>query len=252
MDILLKTFIKLFNQIPFRLRIRLGRGLGYLFSFLPTQERAIARLQIAKYLADNPIKPSVAQVYSELGQTLAECLDLTGTLKNSEITWQTSENVSELLERKRPVLILAAHTSNWELLAAELVRIGLKMNVIGRKAQKSYLQIFLSKLRKDYGANTIWRDEAGTAKKILGALAANEAIGVLIDQDTDVSSMYSPFFGQAAKVPSSIVEIGLRQGIDMYSTLIFRDGPQRYSIIFKALDTSNGVIAALEQYNRIL
>lgn len=252
MSAFLKLIIGFLALIPFKLRLCLGRILGFTFSLFPTKERKIAELQIQISAKHFKQTPKVGAVYAELGQTFVECLYLTQTLDSCRINWHAEQEINQIIKNKSVAIFLSAHTANWELLAAALAKKGLALNVIGKPAQKSYFQELLERLRFDFAVKTIWREQAGSSKQILKALNSSEVVAALIDQDTDVSSVFAPFFGRLAKVPLSVVEIALRREIPLYSVFIFRDAQQEYSIYFEKLAGNDSALTAIEQYNQRL
>src|SRR5262249_31202416 len=59
---------------------------------------------------------------------------------------------------------------------------------------------------------SIWRGREGAARAMLKVLKSGEILGLLIDQDTDVQSVWVEFFGHPAKTPRAAADLALRLG----------------------------------------
>jgi KDO2-lipid IV(A) lauroyltransferase len=61
-------------------------------------------------------------------------------------------------------------------------------------------------------------------------LRGNAILGLLIDQDTKVQSVWVPFFGRLAKTPRAAADLALRTGAVPMLGFATRVGPCRYRI----------------------
>ena len=111
----------------------------------------------------------------------------------------------------RGVLILSAHVGNWELLAAALGDAGVPLSVVSRRPGDPVLAERLAALRARWGVESIWRD--GGTRRVVRALSAGRAVGVLMDQATDLPGVRVPFFGRLAHTPTGPAKLALRMGM---------------------------------------
>jgi len=240
-------------RLPISLRVRLGRALGVVFSLLPTRERRVAEAQIRRFLPDAPSPGAVVRaVYANLGETIAESLDLEPILRRAT-THISSTPLAELEEARaagRPLMVLAAHIGNWDLLAAFFVRSGFRVVTIGRPARNPALQSALGALRARYGIETIWRTDRGASRKIIRELRAHRLIAALLDQDIETRHEFIPFFGQPAATPSGLVELGCRLRAAFFVTTLVRTGTLSYRVDLTRLDDSSSPTEILHQYHR--
>lgn len=217
---------------PLFVRRILGRSLGSLFALLPTKERTIAALQLDLILKQKGGRTLLNRMYMGLGQTLLEFFNLKPILKRAPeyLKIEGADSLERALNRGQGLVVLSAHIGNWELLAAFIAERTQALSVVGREANYAGFQQVLSRIRRSNGIKTIWRANPGSARQIIKDLRANRVIGVLVDQDTDVESMVVPFFGRAAKCPSTIIEIAKRNGAQIVIGFAFRENARCYKI----------------------
>lgn len=248
----LRWALWLVGRLPLPIRIATGRVLGSLFSCIPTKERKIAALQLARFLGRGDAF-TVAGVFSHTGQTVLESFNLLPYLKREElITCEDWPLVEKLLSSKKGIVCLTGHVSNWDLLAAYIVKGGVPLTVVGREARNSALHEVLIELRERYGVTTIWRSDSMGIKQLLSALKRGEVIAALIDQDTRVASAHVPFMGESAKTPSSLAALALRQGSSVVSAFMMRTSYNTYEVEVREITSRDSVEAILTEYSRHL
>jgi len=241
------------GQIPLPIRALLGRYLGALFSLIPTRDRKIAGLQLDTFLPKHIKRPHVASVYGSMGATLMESINLAPMLANyTKFVIADWAQWDAVLKKKKGILILSAHTGNWDLMAACSVKRGYTLSVIGGEMQSPTLQAVLEEMRMKYGASTIWRADASGTRKIISALKRGESVAALIDQDTKVTSRMIPFFGTPAATPSAIIDLAKRCDAIIVAPFIFRTGLNRYKIVVKEFDISMPTDRILCEFNHAL
>ncbi len=118
---------------------------------------------------------------------------------------------NKLLERKKGLLLLSGHIGNWEMIAAGIAKY-YPLNVIAKKIYIDELNNMLVKYRSMKNVKVILRSEPSSARKMLKALRNNEILGMLIDQDTSVQSVFVDFFGKPASTPLGLASIALKVG----------------------------------------
>ena len=124
---------------------------------------------------------------------------------------EQKEIFNKLLERKKGLLLLSGHIGNWEMIAAGIAKY-YPLNVIAKKIYIDELNDMLVKYRSMKNVKVILRSEPSSARKMLKALRNNEILGMLIDQDTSVQSVFVDFFGKPASTPLGLASIALKVG----------------------------------------
>jgi KDO2-lipid IV(A) lauroyltransferase len=90
---------------------------------------------------------------------------------------------------------------------------------------------------------------------MLRALKGNSILGILIDQDTKVQSLWVPFFGRLAKTPRAAADLAIRTGAVPMLGFCTRVGPLRYRITMQEvplpdLEGEEGVRALTAELTR--
>lgn len=251
---MLDWLIRIVGLLPLSVRRLIGRGVGSCISLLPTRDRRIAELQLRLYLGTFSAT-LLRQVYANVGRTVAEALDLDPIMRNTDEFWPYNEETRELLEEmarhRQPVLLLAAHFGNWDLLGAVMTGAGIRLVTAGREAHSKSLQPVLIRLRARYGIRTIWRSDASGLRDLVEAFRSNDVVAGLLDQDTLVSSVSVPFFGTPARTPSGLVAMAKRYNALIIFAAVFREGG-RFRALFRRLDVSKSPVEILAEYNHQL
>ena len=236
------------------MRSALGRSLGIMFATIPTRDRKVAALQLRALLGKSNPGPIIRAMFGSIGQTLAEAINLRPMINrlDSYVACSNQALIQELLDSKRPVIALSAHTGNWDLLAAYGAERGFKLSTVGRPARSSLLQEFLSDIRAGYGVKSIWRGDQRSSRELLGELAQGHFIAAVIDQDTRVHSTFSSFFGLPARSPARLIELAPKYGAILVSAFIFRTGFNSYEIFVEKLPAGLSAGETLDEYHRRL
>jgi KDO2-lipid IV(A) lauroyltransferase len=109
------------------------------------------------------------------------------------------------------VLFATAHLGNWELSAFAHGLLTEPMHVVVRALDNPLLDAEATRLRTLSGNHVIGKRDY--ARGILRALAANEAVGILIDQNVAAAEgIFVPFFGIQACVSTSFAKIAAHSG----------------------------------------
>lgn len=239
------------GRLSWRAAQRVGGQLGGICWWLLTRDRkrSLAHLEIAFPERSPQERVVIARTsFRHLGATLGECLHLLrrdSTALSSRVTFEGWEHIDSARAAERPIVILTGHCGNWELLAGALATGGLPLAAVARSLDEPGLQRLLAGLRARFGTETIERGRDGSARQILAALRKGTALGLLIDQDTDVDGVWVPFFGRLAYTPVGAAKIALKQNAAVLPTFIERlsDGSHR-AVVQPPLDLPDDPEAA--------
>ncbi len=111
----------------------------------------------------------------------------------------------------RGVLVATGHLGNWELSAFAHAWLTAPMNVVVRPLDNPLLDDFLRRRRELSGNRSISKRDI--ARPILKALAANEAVGILVDHNSAADSgVFVDFFGVPACADSGFAKLAARSG----------------------------------------
>lgn len=236
----LRLVVGALSLLPATLASELGALLGALAGWLARGERrkALASLAVAfpeKTSADR--RAIAGAMFRHLGRMAMELVAVRSIERHLE-TWVEWPSESKAVferawSKKRGVVFVTGHVGNWELLARRAGLAGYPVFTIAREASDSRTTAFLERFRSSGGVRSIWRGRPGAAKEMLRALKGGHFLGLLIDQDTSVQSVWVPFFGRLAKTPRAAADLALRTHAAVVIGFCHRVGRHRYRIAMR-------------------
>lgn len=245
--------------LPARVSVTVGRATGRIAGAFCARERKIIRAQLALVRATRPrgqatldLPPTLtkstlgdvaddgafaSRVFASAGESIVETFLIDRLLsKGSDgrflhVDTDGQENVQQLTDTGQGAVALSAHLGCFELLAAFHAAWGARVTVIGRVPNYDALDKELRRLRASYGVETVWRNETGSARKIMAALKSGRVVAALIDQDTALESRYSSFFGYPAATPVALIRFALRLRAPILCSFIVRTSVLHHIVV---------------------
>ena len=227
--------------LPARTASRLGEAAGRAAFRLARKERrkALESLAVAFPEKTQAEREAIALTsFEHLGRCAFElaCLPKFAKSFDSWVEWPAADR--ERLERAarqgRGVVVVTGHVGNWELLAQYLAQAqSVGVSAVAKELVDPRLTALVDGFRARGKVRSVWRGpDGGGAKAILRVLKSGELLGILIDQDTDVPSVFVPFFGRPAATPRAAADLVLRTGAAVLVGFCLRkqDGAYRISI----------------------
>ena len=127
------------------------------------------------------------------------------------IRYDGFEHFEQALALGKGVLFLTAHLGNWELSALAHALYGHPMHIVVRPLDNPYLDRLVARRRALAGNRIV--DKTESPRRIFEALAANQAVGVLADQNASPENgVFVDFFGVKACASAGLTKIALRTG----------------------------------------
>ncbi|MGP8246029.1 MAG: lysophospholipid acyltransferase family protein [Bryobacteraceae bacterium] len=127
------------------------------------------------------------------------------------IRLEGGEHFQKALEAGRGVLFATAHLGNWELSAFAHSMLAAPMSVVVRPLDNPLLDRLVERRRSLSGNRAIGKKDF--ARSILKALAANQAVGILIDQNAlPGDGVFVPFFGALACASTGFAKLAAHSG----------------------------------------
>lgn len=136
------------------------------------------------------------------------------------------ERFAEVVARGRGVVFATGHVGNWELLA-QRVASRWPSAVIARTGNDPGMTALVGRMRAAGNVETLWREDPATARAMIRTFKQGRPLGILIDQDTRVQSVFVPFFGLPAATPRGAADLALRFGAPVLAGWCRRRGPRR-------------------------
>ncbi len=226
-------------RLPVRTAARLGEFFGGAAFRLAGGERRKALESLAIAFPEKSQREREAiglDSFTHLGRCLFEnaCLPKLDNAVDVRIEWPQADRdrLEQAVSGGRGVVIVTGHVGNWELLAQFLAHSKMAGIAVAKELSDPRLTALLDEFRAQRGVRSLWRGTDGAAKSILRALRSGQIVGMLIDQDTDVQSVFVPFFGKPAATPRAAADLALRTGAPVLVAFCQRkqDGAYRVSI----------------------
>lgn len=207
---------------PENLVLQFGRALGLLAYVLvfPVRRGLVQRLQQRLQLSAKDSRIQARQVLVHLGENFAEWLLLSRWRRDFaahvEVDLEDLIALNTDLLKGHGVVLASAHIGNWELFAQYMAWRGFRVNTIARATFDPRLTRLLKDWRRAAGVVTHNRGDPDTMREMLRIFKSGEGLGILLDVDTAVPSLFVPFFGQLAKTPRSAADLSLRTGAALW------------------------------------
>jgi len=143
------------------------------------------------------------------------------------------EHVTTALRQGRGVLFATAHLGNWELSAYAFAFLSASMDVVVRPLDNPLIDALVERQRELSGNRTIGKKEY--ARAILKALAANRAVGILVDQNSAADTgVFVDFFGLKACVGVGFAKLAARSGAAVIPGFAcWEEAEKRYVLRFR-------------------
>jgi KDO2-lipid IV(A) lauroyltransferase len=189
---------------------------GLLDLSLPRLRRVADRnLSLAFPSLDAAGRAAIADgIYRSIARLLVSFAKFPSIRRDNVARWirrEGAEHFEEAIRRGRGVLFATAHLGNWELSAFAHALLEKPMSVVVRPLDNPLIDALVERRRGLSGNRPIFKKDY--ARAILKALAANEAVGILIDQNAAADSgVFVDFFGVPACAGAGFVKIAAHSG----------------------------------------
>jgi len=141
------------------------------------------------------------------------------------VSVEGAEHVANALAKGKGLIIITCHLSVFELILSWCC-LRYPISVVGARMDDKKLNDLLIKHRTRLGATNIYKGEANL--KLFRVLKQGNILGLLIDQDTSVKSVFVDFFGQPAATPVGAALLAQRTDASVLVTAIRRVGSKQH------------------------
>ena len=238
-DIAIHTAFRVLGLMPRAGAVRIGNAIGRVWLAVDAKHRMIADANLSRAFGDEMtpadrrrlvrrVFANIARIPFEIGWSL----HITPRRFSRYFRVDGIEHLTRAAGRGRGVLVLTAHTGNWELLPLVFgMTTGAPSNIIYRPLDYPPMDRFLMALRARYGAQMI--PKAHSMRRVLRSLKAGELVGVLLDQNVDwYDGVFVPFFNDIACTNRGLALLAARTGAPVVPAFLVREG-DGYRAIFE-------------------
>ncbi len=232
------TLVSTMRRLPLPMANAVGRGAAGLLDLLAPKLRRVARKNLSFAFPESNraeqdrITNGVFQSIGRMLVALARFPDINKGNVADWIAYEGLENYIGAKQKGRGVLVATAHLGNWELSAFAHALLTEPMNVMIRPLDNPLIDQLVERRRALSGNRLI--DKRDAARSVLKALRNNEAVGILIDQNTSASEgVFVPFFGKPACANSGFVKLAQRSGAAVIPGFaLWNEANGRYTLRF--------------------
>jgi KDO2-lipid IV(A) lauroyltransferase len=206
------------------------RNLGPLTSAHRVAER---NLRLAfPHASDTEIKELLRAQWIELGRILTEFLILDRIVADTDRLEVVNEaRLGAIAAGNGPVVFISGHFSNFEMMAAAMVRAGVTVQVTYRALNNPYMDERVRRMRFKYGVRLFAPKGLEGARELMRAIARGESVALMNDQKFN-GGVAAPFFGVTAHTAPGPSTFALRFGIPLQPLSVQRTGPgARFRVI---------------------
>jgi len=174
-------------------------------------------------------------IFASIGRLLsafAQFPSLNASNIRQWIEYEGLEHYERAKAKGRGVLFATAHLGNWELSAYAHALLAEPMNVVVRPLDNPTIDDIVERRRGLSGNKLLSKRDF--ARSILHALRNNEAVGILVDQNSSPDTgVFVPFFGRLACAGSTFAKLAARSGAAVIPGFaVWRADLSRYTLRF--------------------
>lgn len=231
-----RLVLAILANVPKPAAFAVARGLTRLLDLaLPRLRRtALRNLELAGYPSEQrrAIADGVFRSLARLILVFARFPRLNAQTLSRWIRYEGLEHFHAAKARGKGVLFATAHFGNWELSAFAHGLLTEPMNVVVRPLDHPAIDAIVERYRTMGGNRILEKKQA--ARGILRALAANEAVGILVDQNTTPQEgVFIDFFGVKACAGTAFVKLAHHSGAAVIPGFAYwSEGENRYVLRF--------------------
>ena len=203
------------NSLPLPAAEATGRGMTRLLDLAAPRLRRVAMKNLSFALPERNARERgriVDEVFESISRmlvALSRFPSLNASNVSQLIGYEGIEHYESAKQEGRGVLIATAHLGNWELSAFAHALMTEPMHVMARPLDNPLIDRLLEERRTLSGNRLINKRDA--ARAVMKALRSNEAVGILIDQNTAANEgVFVDFFGKLACAGSAFVKLAYR------------------------------------------
>lgn len=239
LGLLIQLFLLIAKILPWSATTWLMAKIGALAFILVKKERekTISNLTIAygNEKSTKEIYEIAREVWINLGKSAAEfaiklhVTDKDIYFKNVEITGL--EHAQKALERGKGALFIGSHMGCWEAFSNAFMLLGLRGGSVVQTLGNKNINDLIVKSRERLGFKLLPR--GSSYKTILKFIADNHSMGILIDQDTKVKSVFVDFYGKPAYTPIGAAMLAIDSGASVMTAYYLKKPDDTWKLIIK-------------------
>ena len=181
---------------------------------------------------DVEIRRLLAAQWAELGRTFAEFPIMDRIVNDpSRVSVTGRTRLNRIAAEAGPVVFISGHFSNFEIMAAAIVRAGVPCQITYRAMNNPKVDARVRESRFRYGVRLFAPKGLEGARELMRALERGESVALMNDQKFN-GGVEAPLFGVMAHTAPGPSTFALRFGIPLQPLSVERVGPgARFRVI---------------------
>ncbi len=233
------------RPLPMSAVLGAGTTLGRAFHTFDRKHRRLALQNLDAAFPSRPAAERAAiarDMFEHFGRLLTVLLKFS-TMQPAEmlahVEFEGEERVRAAHALGKGVLLFTGHFGYWEINALVHALVLDPMAVLARPLDNTMLHELLEQVRGRTGNSVIYR--RGAVRRVLRALAANQAVAVLIDQHIQTAdAVYVDFFNRRAATTSALAALAMRTGAPVIPVFALPLPGGRFRMVYEhAVDPPN-------------
>ncbi len=233
-------------------------------AWLPLKENRIMRRNLQCFFASRLTSQQISHlstcIYRQLGRNIFDAIHL--QTRDNNFFLRTVRMHNEVPFRQayaegRGIVMITGHVGCFELLMPAFARKGYRGFALGKRLYDERLDTLISNMRHTPTIDYLHRSVS--VRTILTRLRGGEILGVLIDQDTRVESVFARFLGRIAYTPSGAVKIAMKYHIPLFVTWTIRRPDHTHDIYIsdrialqQGTNTTHDLVRNVQRVNNVL
>lgn len=222
--------------LTFKGAYRLGHFIGWVFYKLNLR-RHIAITNMNIVWGDRKSKEEKERIYKasliNFGQVIVNWLRLpfkSQKFWDQHVQFTNEKNFRDAMNRKKGVLLVAAHLGMWDLAGGKIGKAGYPVSVVARRIKNSYLDRWVIDTRCRMNFGSIQNKDS--MERILEGLGNGEAVAMAIDQSMQPNQgVFIDWMGRTASSVRSASFVAQKSGAVVISGFMVQNGPKDFELI---------------------
>ena len=196
-------------------------------------------------------------MWNNYGRVFAEYMfikDFRQDNSNSKIEIVGREILEDIRKKNKPVVFVSGHLSNFELMAMQIEKVGIKLSAIYRPLNNIFLNKIMERIRKKYICKYQIKKGIGGIKKIIHLKKLNYSTALMIDQRVS-QGISSDFFNHKALTTTIPAQLVKKFNIPVVPIFIERIDDISFKIVIKSpiiFDNIETTKSITDKLNKVL
>ncbi len=234
-----KLFFKLLKVLsyilpPF-LKDKIAKFIAYTFYRFHKRYYKVAKVNLdfiyGDSLSSSQKEEIIKGVFLNLAYNLGSLIENQNIKKDKllkKVTFKNEKILLNAIKQQRPVVLITAHQSNWEILSLAISAKFKPLVIVGRPLKQEWLNSALKNSREQFGTKLI--SKKGGMRAMLKVAKEKKILGLLVDQNLPGESV--EFFGKKASHTTAAALLARKYNAIVIPCFTKRVGFEKYEAVF--------------------